>query len=96
MAATVREDGAKAGRGVCVGGVRPKGAATTVTIDTCSADGGDTLGQSRPTIEIAQGEKLHQTGARGFVRAIVDKISTLVTVTQQGPQIGRASCRERV
>ncbi|EOD15806.1 hypothetical protein EMIHUDRAFT_119243 [Emiliania huxleyi CCMP1516] len=52
---------------------------------TCGADGGETLGHSRPTIEIAQGEKLHQTGARGFVRAIVDKISTLVTVTQQGP-----------
>ena len=52
---------------------------------TCSADGGGTLGQSRPTIEIAQGEKLHQTGARGFVRAFVDKISTLMTAIQQGP-----------
>ncbi|EOD34687.1 hypothetical protein EMIHUDRAFT_122743, partial [Emiliania huxleyi CCMP1516] len=52
---------------------------------TCGADGGETLGQSRPTFEIAQGEKLLQAGARGFVRAIVDKISTLVTVTQQGP-----------
>ena len=36
---------------------------------SCGADGGETLGQSRPTIEIAQGEKLLQTGARGVVRA---------------------------
>ena len=50
---------------------------------TCGADGGEALGQSRPTIEIAQGEKLLQTGARGFVRAIVDKISTVTTGIQR-------------
>jgi len=41
-----------------------------------SADGGETLGQSRPTTEIAQGETLLRTGARGFVRAIVDAAAT--------------------
>ena len=43
---------------------------------TCGADGGETLGQSRPTTEIAQGETLFQTGASGFVRAIVDAAAT--------------------
>ncbi|EOD32290.1 hypothetical protein EMIHUDRAFT_231037 [Emiliania huxleyi CCMP1516] len=46
--------------------------------------GGGTLGQSRPTIEIAQGEKLLRTGARDSVRAIVDAAATL----------GRPSLRE--
>jgi len=55
---------------------------------TCIAKGGETLGatwQSRPTIESTQGEKLLRTGARDFVRAIVDKIITLMTAIQRGP-----------
>ena len=51
-------------------------------------DIGEALGTSWATgqqlLRRTQGEKLLQAGARGFVRAIVDKISTLVTVTQQG------------
>ena len=54
----------------------------------CGANGGETLGatwQSRPTTESTQDEKLLRTGARDFVRAIVDKITTLVTVIRRGP-----------
>merc|ERR1711938_341557 len=66
----------------------------------CRADVGEALGTSwaagqqllRPT----QGEKLLQTGARGFVRAIVDKISALVTVAQQGPlRSERMACADQ-
>ena len=54
---------------------------------TCRASG-ETLGatgHSRPTTESTQGEKLLRTGARDFVRAIVDKITTLMTVNQRVP-----------
>ena len=34
------------------------------------------MGQTRPTTEIAQGEKLRRTGASDFVRAIVDDDAT--------------------
>ena len=53
---------------------------------TCGADGGETLGAaSRPTIESTQGEELLRTCARDFVRAIFDKIITLMTAIQRGP-----------